>query len=321
VGKDGGHQALFLAGVKAGIRRRRFGMFGRLDAGAASYSRGVELVEVLNGQVLGPPFYYRETHFALEPGASIEFYPTQRLIVRADVDENLNAAFRTLNFITPDEYQAFGGVVPHHLGIGISLERRFGSLQSAPAASATSEHFSVGAYFALQIREQTLISNAPALGGGGAWIEIPGWRFLSFDVIAFDIPHDDHTAGKQDGGTAFAAFAGPKIGFHSNKMGIFAKARPGVTRFSRTQSSLTLSDSGQFTSVWHPQYQFSLDTGAVFEYTPVKHVVIRLEAGDDLIFYHAHNIAYDYPEDSGIETVPATHRSSMLFLAGLGWRF
>ena len=122
-------------------------------------------MEVLNGQVLGPPSDYRETHFALEPGASIEFYPTQRFILRADRRRKPKCRHpRTLNFITPDEYQAFGGVVPHHLGIGISLERRFGSLQSAPAASATSEHFSVGAYFALQIHEQTLISNAPALG-------------------------------------------------------------------------------------------------------------------------------------------------------------
>ena len=143
----------------------------------------------------------------------------------------------------------------------------------------------------------------------------------SFDVIAFDLPHDDHTAGEQDGGTPFAAFAGPKAGFHSSKFGIFAKARPGVTRFSRTESSIAISDSGQFSFVNHPQYQFSLDTGAVFEYAPLKHAVIRLEAGDDLIFYHAHNIAYDYGGNSGVDTVPATHGSSMLFLAGLGWRF
>jgi hypothetical protein len=279
--KVGGHQALILAGVKAGIRRQHFGVFGRLDAGAASYSRALEFIYVQNGQILNvPPTYYRETHFALEPGASIEVYPTQRWILRADVDENLNAEFRTVNFLSQNVYQSLGGVVPHHLGIALSLERRFGTLESEPAASAKPEHFSVGAYFPLQIREQSVNNNAPALGGGGAWIEVPSFRFLSFDLAAFDLPHDDHTAGTRDGGTPFAAFIGPKVGVHLNRFGIFVKARPGVMRFSRTESSLTLSNCGQFSAVNRPQYQFSLDTGAVFEYTPMRHALLRLETGD-----------------------------------------
>jgi hypothetical protein len=248
-------------------------------------------------------------------------YPTQRWILRADVDENLNAEFRTVNFLSQNVYQSLGGVVPHHLGIALSLERRFGTLESAPAASAKPEHFSVGAYFPLQIREQSVNNNAPALGGGGAWIEVPSFRFLSFDLAAFDLPHDDHTAGTRDGGTPFAAFIGPKVGVHLNRFGIFVKARPGVMRFSRTESSLTLSNCGQFSAVNRPQYQFSLDTGAVFEYTPMRHALLRLETGDDLIFYHAHNITHDYAGDSGVDTAPAMHGSSILFLASLGWRF
>lgn len=59
--KVGGHQLLVLGGVKAGIHRRYLGVFGRLDTGAASYSRGLELLQVQNGQILYPPHYYRET--------------------------------------------------------------------------------------------------------------------------------------------------------------------------------------------------------------------------------------------------------------------
>jgi esterase/lipase len=171
------------------------------------------------------------------------------------------------------------------------------------------------------IRGQTVNSNAPALGGGGAWIEVPVFRFLSADVVAFDLPHDDFTAGAQDGGTPFAAFAGPKAGFHLNRFGVFVKARPGFTRFSRTESGLTLTSEGQIFVVNHPQYQFSLDTGSVFEYTPARHAQLRREAGDDLIFYHAHSVAYSYPGQQGIATVAAAHASSMLFLVGAGWRF
>jgi hypothetical protein len=321
--KVGGHQVLVLGGIKAGLRRRQFGVFGRLDAGAASYSRGLELIEVENGRVLNvPPLYFRETHFALEPGVTVEGYLGHRTIIRADVDENLNAIFRTVYHVGGDLYQYLGGYVPHHLGVSLSVEHRFGSIEEdAPVFSPKPKHFSVGGYFPLQIRGQTVNSNAPALGGGGAWIEAPVFRFLSADVVAFDLPHDDFTAGAQDGGTPFAAFAGPKAGFHLNRFGVFVKARPGVTRFSRTESDLTLTSDGQFIAVNHPQYQFSLDTGGVFEYTPERHVQLRLEAGDDLIFYHAHSIVFSYPGEQGIATVPATHASSMLFLVGAGWRF
>ena len=319
--KGGGHQVLVLGGIKAGLRRRHLGVFGRLDAGAASYSRGLELIEVDNGRILNvPPTYYRETHFALEPGATVEVYLASRTIVRADVDENLNAVFRSVNFLGGNLYQDLGGYVPHHLGVSLSLEHRFGRLEEdAPVFSPKPEHFSVGGYFPLQIRGQTENFNAPALGGGGAWIEAPIFRLLSADVVAFDLPHDDFTAGTQNGGTPFAAFAGPKAGFHLDRFGVFVKARPGITRFSRTESSLTLTSDGQFISVNHPQYQFSLDTGGVFEYTPARHVQVRLEVGDNLIFYHAHSVAYSYPGEQGIATTPATHASSMLFLVGAGW--
>lgn len=320
--KVGGHQALALGGIKAGIRRKHLGVFGRLDAGAASYSRGLEFVQVQNGRVLDvPPLFYRETHFTLEPGVTVEAYLSRRTILRADVDENLNAVFRTFNTLGPNLFQPLGGFVPHHLGASLSVERRFGRIEDAPALSPKPERFSIGAYFPLQIREQYVGINAPALGGGGAWIEVPISSFLSTDLVAFDLPHDDHTAGRQDGGTPFSAFVGPKAGFHLGHFGIFAKARPGVTRFSRTISKLTITSSWQVSAVYHPQYQFSLDSGGVVEYTPARHIMLRLEAGDDLIFYHAHNEAYSYFGDSGVATAPAMHSSSMLFLAGVGFRF
>lgn len=321
--KAGGHQVLVLGGIKAGLRRRHFGVFGRLNAGAASYSRGLEFIEVENGVILNvPPVYYRETHFTLAPGVTVEGYLGRRTIVRADVDENLNAIFRTVNHLGGGLYQDLGGYVPHHLGVSLSVAHRFGSIQEdAPVFSPKTEHFSVGGFLPLQIRGQIENNNAPALGGGGAWIEAPVFRFLSADVVAFDLPHDDFTAGAHDGGTPFAAFAGPKAGFHLNRFGVFVKARPGFTRFSRTESDLTLTSEGQVFVVDHPQYQFSLDTGGVFEYTPARHVQLRLEAGDNLIFYHAHSVAYSYPGQQGIATAPAAHASSMLFLVGAGWRF
>jgi len=93
--RQGGHEVLALAGIKAGVRRRYFGVYGRLDAGVASYSRGDVLFTT-------PFTYFRDTHFALQPGVAIELYPTTRTILRLDVDEDLNAVFGRHIYVGPN---------------------------------------------------------------------------------------------------------------------------------------------------------------------------------------------------------------------------
>jgi hypothetical protein len=327
--REGGHQLLILGGLKAGVRRRHLGVYGRLDAGAASYTRGDEFLTT-------PPTYYRETHFALQPGVAVEGYVSKRTILRFDVDESLNASFRKIYQQTPSFESASPGFVPHHLGLALSVEHRFGAFEDAPELSPQTEHFSVGAIFPLQIREHLLNQDVRVEGGGGAWIGIPLWRFLSADVVAFDIPHDDHTAGSQDGGTSFSAFAGTKIGFHLGRLGLFVKGRPGIARFSRTEFD-TSQLGDRIYIVDKPQVQFALDTGGVIEYTPFRHAVLRFEAGDAFIHYHGHTVtdsisvghastnspAVNRSPTVVVESVyyPPAHNSSILFLTGLGWSF
>jgi hypothetical protein len=313
--KMGGHQLLMLAGIKAGVRRKNFGLFGRLDAGANSFSRGDEVFYT------STPTFYRETHFALQPGLSLEGYVGRRTILRLDADEDLNAIFRTQKVLSPSSTEFWSGAVPNHLGLGLSLEHRFGRLEDAPDFTSRSEPFSVGAYFPLQIRQHQESFDAPALGGGGAWIGVPVSRFFSFDVAAFDIPHDDRTAGPQEGGTSFEAHVGPKVGIHFGRLGLFAKARPGITRFSRTASSLTELAGGGGISVFHPQVDFSLDTGGVMEYVISRHLLLRFEAGNDLTFLREHAETFQTPFVTTIAHAPAEVNNSILFLGGLGWRF
>lgn len=317
--RAGGHQLLVLGGLKAGVRRRYFGIYGRLNAGAASYTRGDELLTQ-------PPVYYRETHFALQQGVAMEGYISRRNIVRLDIDENLTASFRKI-YQQTSSLTYSPGSVPHHLGIALSVGHRFGAFEDAPELSPHTEHISVGALFPLQIREHLLEQDVRVEGGGGAWIGTPLWRFLSADILAFDIPHNDHTAGAQDGGTSFSAFAGPKLGFHLGKLGLFVKGRPGITRFSRTVFEESLFPRSLFL-VDHPQIDFTLDTGGVIEYSPLRHALFRFEAGNAFIHYHAHTYTFtnapgtfgSSPSTFAVYS-PPVHNSSILFLTGLGWRF
>ena len=73
-------------------------------------------------------------------------------------------------------------------------------------------------------------------------------------------------------------FGGLKAGRRSGRFGLFAKARPGfVTPFSRATGP-TLFNSQRVTKP-------AFDLGAVLEYYPTGHTVVRFDASDVVIFF------------------------------------
>ena len=75
------------------------------------------------------------------------------------------------------------------------------------------------------------------------------------------------------------AFFGVRAGKRSKRYGVFAKVRPGYTRFYLlgTAPGPSFVDGGQA--------RFSLDVGGVFEYYPHRHLSVRIDAGDTMIHY------------------------------------
>lgn len=323
--REGGHQLLALGGIKAGIRRGRFGFFGTSAAGVASFSRGAETYPSVTN-----PAYQRVTHFALQQGAAIEYSATARTLFRLDVAELLDAQFRRDYVRTPSfSVTTFAGV-PYHLLASLSVAHRFGGRQQLDAASAERirHDLSVGGLYVMGIQEHLLENDVRADGGGGAWVGFPLWRFLSADLLAFDQPHQDHTAGAQDGGTTFASFLGPKIGFRKGPIGLYAKARPGIMRFSRTNLSATLTPVS-FSSVDRPKIDFAIDTGLVLDYIPPirsHRMFVRFEAGSDYIHYRGASLTdttvrTNQPPLVGTAYFPPARHSNLLFLTGLGFCF
>jgi hypothetical protein len=71
-------------------------------------------------------------------------------------------------------------------------------------------------------------------------------------------------------------FAGVKVGRRFNKVGVFAKARPGFTTSFTRHTGPTFFDSERVTKP-------ALDLGVVLEYYPGKHSVVRVDASDVII--------------------------------------
>jgi hypothetical protein len=91
--RTGGRAVEGLFGVKIGKRYHKFGFFGKARPGFVSFSQGVTEFSIV-GQT-GNPFsdinvrVKRLTHFALDLGGVLEFYPTRHLVTRFDVGDTI----------------------------------------------------------------------------------------------------------------------------------------------------------------------------------------------------------------------------------------
>jgi hypothetical protein len=80
---------------------------------------------------------------------------------------------------------------------------------------------------------------------------------------------------------------GLKAGIRKNKFGVFAKVRPGYTRFGLLGTASGPNSFGQLHT------RATVDVGGVVEYYPARHLALRLDVGDTMInfkqgdfFYH-----------------------------------
>ncbi len=79
---SGGRTIQGLFGAKVGIRREKVGVFGKLRPGFLSFSGALPDIFI-------PPQFGRVTHFALDAGGVVEFYPTRRSIIRFDLGDTV----------------------------------------------------------------------------------------------------------------------------------------------------------------------------------------------------------------------------------------
>ena len=125
----GGRMIEGLFGVKAGIRKNRFGVFGKLRPGFES-SGGAEVPRFLDGKGPDPrnPFGFervRATQFALDVGGVFEWYPTRRTIVRFDAGDTI-VRYPNIEFIQfPQGIRGLQTVYSHKPQFSVGFGFRF----------------------------------------------------------------------------------------------------------------------------------------------------------------------------------------------------
>jgi hypothetical protein len=90
---DGGEILEGLFGLKGGIRRNHFGIFGKVRPGFNSYSAALSAVSTT-----GQESFSRSTNFVLDLGGIVEFYPGERSTLRLEAgDTHIYFNTRSIN--------------------------------------------------------------------------------------------------------------------------------------------------------------------------------------------------------------------------------
>ncbi len=107
-GRAGGRPLQVQAGVKAGKRFHRFGIFGKARPGIVSFSRTLITDSVVFNNGVGPFTYFhyaRRTYFSTDLGGVLEFYPSKRIVTRVDVGDTMIRYGRALQGFILNPYQ------------------------------------------------------------------------------------------------------------------------------------------------------------------------------------------------------------------------
>lgn len=114
-------------------------------------------------------------------------------------------------------------------------------------------------------------------------------------------------------------FAGVKAGKRWERVGVFAKARPGVMHFDElpfhTVCGLSATSSG---CTRESQTDFALDAGGVVEYYPTARTILRFDVGDTIVHFDKAGPTAGF---GSVVTTPAQTTHNFQASVGFGFRF
>jgi Outer membrane protein beta-barrel domain len=143
---------------------------------------------------------------------------------------------------------------------------------------------------------------------------------LEAEVNFFPSVNDENPIlGARNNGRKVEALFGGKAGIRREKYGLFAKVRPGLMHFSEVFDCLGPM-SPDLRCGPHPKTEFALDVGGVAEYYPSRHVALRLDVGDTIIYF-AERHFFEADLSPLPETLRARITNNLQFNVGVAYRF
>lgn len=128
------------------------------------------------------------------------------------------------------------------------------------------------------------------------------------------------------GGRKTQVLFGAKVGRSYERFGFFVKARPGYVHFAEGD----LRQAGVCVAIFPPplscferrgRTDFAFDLGGVVELYPSARTLLRLDAGDTLLWARAHNVTVRTPTSDLVVNTPARTTHNFQGSVGFGFRF
>jgi hypothetical protein len=315
-----GRQTAALGGVKVGWRGQRWGVYGKVRAGIVSFSCGKSDFTYSN--------CVRLTNFAMEYGGVAEYRLRPRWALRFDASHLLIAEFDQVLSRYPDGevMQYHGGAILQHFDARLGITRSFGRLEdAAPERVPAKQAWDIGATFALQPRifpDFQIMSAYPTWGLWGSWNFS---RHVSWDPA---VMHSGRNSGftewidYQQGGRAFEALTGVKLGIRRDHMGYFGELRRGTITFGETEKQIVQTTPGGAPDFYLGMFTNPvLNAGGVLEVYPSRHTILRCDMGSATIFYQPKNVKETLPTSSMTFSILSAQQTTILMSFGAGFRF
>ena len=314
---QGGHtlQGVFGARAKV-IQKRDFAVFGLIRPGLLHFT------QVAVPATANPLTFSTQpaTYFVLNLGGGLEYYPSPRWILRADIEGD---PYRVPAF----NLRAAGGGIVAGAGVpgkvndttrlSFGVAYRPGRLVEIERETKVPGNWEFGPLFSTLVIAREGLGNVRSEPGVGGYASYRFYSVLYLDSDLLYFPRTPEFSGPHDGGTILQGLFGLKGGVRRNRMGFFGKARPGFHSYSQALTSVSTSGTGP-TFFYGRSNNLVLDLGGIIEFYPAGHGTLRVEVGDTHLFFGTRDVNVN---GSAVAYPGGKMQHSIQLVLGYGWRF
>lgn len=313
---QGGQTLQAAFGIRAKvIQTRHLSVFGLVRPGLLHFSE----VEVLSGQASVSYVEQPATYFVLNLGGGIEYYPSPRWVLRADIEGNPYRVPAYSSTYAGGGNAVLPGKINDTTRLSFGVAYRPGALIENEREINVPSKWEFGPLFsALTLSREGLTDNVRTEPGFGGYASYRFYGVLYLDADLLYFPRQPDFSGPHDGGTILQGLVGLKGGIRRNHFGFFGKVRPGLQSYSKALTGITTSAQAAPSSTYGRSNNFVLDLGGVIELYPSERNTLRIEVGDTHLFFGTRDLNID----GNIQPVPGGKmQHSVQLMLGYGWRF
>lgn len=311
---QGGQTLEAVFGVRAKVVQiKRLSVFGLVRPGLLHFSAAGTLSGSPSPTLITEPI----THFVLNLGGGVEYYPSPRWVLRFDIEGNpYRVAAQPIS--SGGGTEILPGKINDTTRLSFGVGYRVGALVENEHEVKVPGKGEFGPLFStLVIAREGVPDNVRTEPGFGGYFSYRFYGVFYADGDLLYFPQNPGGSGPHDGGAILEGLAGVKGGVRRNHFGFFGKVRPGFNSYSQALTGAS-SSGGAPVLTYARSTNLVLDLGGILEFYPSEKGTVRLEVGDTHLFFGTKDVNVN---GMSIQVGGGKLQHSIEMMVGYGWRF